>query len=223
MKSIFTISLFLITFFGFSQANKSIVFGLNKSSSNSVLNNQKVDNHKEFKNVELSFRNYEMNVGIQFRNKLQVLVELAFMNISDRYSYNDKRESNMKTVKAGLNVNYRFLQNRILSPKIGISGGFFPFSDIIDQPVNTWTFVQYSNSKAYTGYNYYKFNSWQGYADLDVLASLRIDNFNIDFGGVLNYQSYKLIRYDYFVQESRNNDFGLGFKISITYDIPFSK
>ncbi len=167
------------------------------------------------------YRNYGIITGLELNKKLSLSVELMFMNLADGSSYGGTRNQNMKTLKSGLNLSYRFSENCVLSPKVGLRGGFTPYSDIIGKTVDPGTL----NSDVIgeeTGQ--FEFASWNSYGSIDAMLSVRLKSFDLEIGTELNYQIYSLTYKPYYGFNSfgihKTREFGIGLKASILFMIP---
>jgi len=208
----------MLTFSGFTQFRKGLVVGLNKVSAITPFDGFPVFLYADVSHeLQKSFSSYGLEIGINLNKNINLMVEVAFMNLSHGISYEGSNSKNMKTIKTGLNLNYRFLKSSVFSPKIGFRIGVMPYSDLIDKKVNYFTLVQNDS-----GNSNYTFRSWNGYGNLDVLLSIQLENLIIDIGGELNYLGYTI---DYFHNsiDGKIRAYGLGYKIGINYILPFKK
>lgn len=113
-------------------------------------------------NVADKFKNYGLSLGVNINKNINIMADVMFMNYGDGRPYLENGGGNMKTIKMGLHLDYRFIKNYIVSPKIGIKGGFYPYSDLKVINVNT----------SPPGVDYFSFNqsfaelSWRGYGEM---------------------------------------------------------
>jgi hypothetical protein len=217
MRKIVLLFFLLFSLSVFSQNKQEIILGLYKSTEWSPIdifpfNMTESISYEEPK----SFKNYGLNVGLNLDNGFNIMLEIAFMNLNNGSSYGGPESRNMKTIKAGLN--YRFFNRFKFSPKIAVRMGIFPYSDLKGKQVDAYTFVQEMDG----GYFYsYSFERWNGYANIDLLLSIRLKNILIDVGPGINYSSFLLN--PKYGSPKNYHDLGLGFKIGISYVFPFGK
>ncbi len=110
----------MLTFSGFTQFRKGLVVGLNKVSAITPFDGFPVFLYADVSHeLQKSFSSYGLEIGINLNKNINLMVEVAFMNLSHGISYEGSNSKNMKTIKTGLNLNYRFLKSSVFSPKIG--------------------------------------------------------------------------------------------------------
>lgn len=224
MRKLFLIPFLLCYLAGFSQQEKKLLIGAFKTFSATPLDLLPFSTFSNNEYYQTRFyRNYGLNIGFEFNNTFGISLEIAFMNLADGSIYGASQRQNMRTVKGGLNLSYRFIKDKTFSPKVGLRGGFIPFSDIIGKIVDPSTLNAYNNLDIFS-IGQYIFESWSPYGNIDLMLSVRINNFDLEFGGEINYLSYSLIYKPYYGNSGIRSysELGVGLKIAVLYMIPFS-
>jgi len=129
-----------------------------------------------------SYLNYKVSFGTQFYDKLGVTLEGGYMN---NQKLGNPQYVNMRTVTMGVNLNYRFLKKAVVSPKISISGGFFPYTNLKGKYVG-------ENHSAIdtTESSDFKFKSWGPYFDAQIFLSIKMKHFYLDIGHGISRLGY---------------------------------
>lgn len=206
-----------IGLFGFSQSRMKLVCGVSKGETKYLLGKEVDDVPEPDQGVYLN--NYDLNLGLQFFDRFNILLDIGFMNIPGRYyGTGSNAIGNMKTIQLGLNLDYRFLKNRLISPKIALSTGFYPYSNLKNKKVNFPNLYLDPQSE-------YEFKSWGLYGSLYCYLSVQLNHLFFDLGGGINITKYSMDKYTNQSTKKRNDysPGGWGWKLKIAYAFPLSK
>jgi hypothetical protein len=129
---------------------------------------------------------YQLSVGAMLFDKLNVVADLGFKNIPyvrEGSIYKNSNTGNFKSITLGMGLDYRFFKSAILSPKIGIAGGFFPYSNLKNKHVDPFSLSMDADSR-------YIFEKWKSYSSINCFLSIKFSELYVDLGGGLNWQGY---------------------------------
>lgn len=141
------------------------------------------------------FIHYQVDFGLQLYQKFNISFEVGYM-INQKLSY--LNTGNMKTLSLGLNVDYRFIKNKLLSPKVVLSAGGFPYSTLKDKYVYSNLAIDLNESTNY------RFMKWNYYFNTQFFLSIKMKDFYLDLGCGIPYISYEVDGYYY----SKRRGFG---------------
>lgn len=154
--------------------------------------------------LDNKFLHFQGHFGVQFYEKINISAELGYM-INQKLGY--LNSENMKTLSLGLNVDYRFIRNKVLSPKVVISGGGFPYSTLKDKFVFSNLGIDVNESTNY------RFRKWNYYFDTQFYLSTKLKNFYFDLGYGIPFISYDVDGYYY----TKRRGFGWSVITKISY------
>ncbi|PKR80581.1 hypothetical protein CW751_09410 [Brumimicrobium salinarum] len=201
----------------YAQRDNGIIIGIYK---NKINYNDGVSPFSILETIfgnENYFNNYGLNIGYQFNENLDLLLDASFMNLGGGIPYGEnENDQNMKTIKMGIDFNYRIIKSSKISPKLGLKCGFFPFSDL-EGKITENTFVKSNSSGLYYDT---RFMSWDFYSTLDLLASFKFNHLTLDIGANLDYLRFSA--YKFYSDAHKENRLNLGITFGLSYFLPFN-